>query len=531
MVFGVGKAKFNGFVPADFDAYQEKKWGSNRFNLERMRTREKLTGLHISLQSAWKSHGETLEVGWSHDHPTVFNHKKVSSQWCYTIRSEDARKMLTGTLSRSKSIGAQVEDPALHHLHALVALEIDSEGLGCFFGLHRNASVDTQNLVSKLQDEREFESFKERIVALPEKTILRKDDQESPLSEAKEWTAAEWISWIGSSKENAPQSWLRIGTWQSRDTDTLASEEGSEFLGTWMATLTPLLHFMQWSQDNDFLDLAESLREEKSAREIAQLAAQNARTKASEEREKSAKEGREKEKIERVEREKYAEARRKREREKLAARAAEARANPKPSGPAPDKRTPQPPRRSDGPAPQPRKERSPQPPRRSDGPAPQPRKERTPQPPRRSDGPAPQPRKEMRGARGPDSKSRPQETPRNDRSPRTDRRDSDRSRKDSRSQDSKRDPRRDSRNQSRGPRSGGTKSFKSQGRAQKETIQRVRAEGPIVLGAFVELKSGLLAGRHGQVLELSAKGDAKILVGQFPTRLHTQELILLKEDK
>ena len=43
------------------------------------------------------------------------------------------------------------------------------------------------------------------------------------------------------------------------------------------------------------------------------------------------------------------------------------------------------------------------------------------------------------------------------------------------------------------------------------------------------MKEGLFSGRDGDVVELNSKGQAKVLVGQFPTWVPLKDLTLLKE--
>ena len=215
--------KFEGLTAADFDAYEEKKWQSNRFNLERMRTREKLVGL---LARVMPSEEDTahLEIGWSHDHPTVFNHKKVSSQWCYRLRNEETRKLLSGSLTRSSTIKEQVEDPALHHLHALLGMEINLDGLRVGLSVHQNASVDLENWNRITENAEAFSNVVEHLSSLADNLEVMLGTERSPKETWSQWTAKDWSERIALMSEGK-ESWLHLAIWIPRD-EALAWTEG-----------------------------------------------------------------------------------------------------------------------------------------------------------------------------------------------------------------------------------------------------------------------------------------------------------------
>ena len=127
-------AEFQGWTDADFDAYLEDKWRSNRFNLERMRTREKLeTWMRTFLPSEWE---ETWSWGASHDHPTIFNQKAVTHQRCFLAPGTDS---IRETALAAKALGYSSAEPQPHGLDEaapFVRLRLDTESLSFEFEFH-----------------------------------------------------------------------------------------------------------------------------------------------------------------------------------------------------------------------------------------------------------------------------------------------------------------------------------------------------------------------------------------------------------
>jgi len=469
--------KFEGFTEADFDAYAENKWRSNRFNLERMRTREKLVGLQEQLQPAPEGESPSLESGWSHDHPTVFNNKRVSSQWCYRLRDEESRKILTGSLTRSSSMKEQVEDPALHHLHALLGLEINQTELRIGLSVHQNASVDLENWKKACGDQESFSGLKSLIEALPDSLEVSVGDDRVDAPTWKAWTAEDWALKIGQVQEGkAP--WIHLARWIPRE-DVLAWESDEwKNLAEWMTPLATLHHQLQWSEEHDRLDLQSAIAEEKAARQAAKEATEVAKSVALE---KATKE------------ESKEESHGPRGAISVLGDWRKTRRGPRPSSGGDER------------------------PQKS------PHEDRTPE--NRGDKP-----RESRGDRPRENRGdRPRENRRDEGSRR---RNTKPSREGRDGANRKRGEHRDSRNRKH---SGGRGRDESRGgrstnrQPRREEKKWVEAAGTVSVGSRVRLKEGLLAGRDGNVVELSSKGEAKVLVGQFPTRVSVKTLTLLQE--
>src|SRR5688500_7002506 len=89
---------FTGFAPDDFTAYEQKKWASNAYTLERRRAKDKLLSL---VRGAHEKAGTALaglELHGSDEAPTVANGKKVDAQWAFFIRDQETRAGLRSFL-------------------------------------------------------------------------------------------------------------------------------------------------------------------------------------------------------------------------------------------------------------------------------------------------------------------------------------------------------------------------------------------------------------------------------------------------
>src|SRR5438045_2296174 len=110
---------FQGFAPADFNAYEPKKWGANGYTLERRRAKDKLLSLARAVEGELKEELGGLELGASDEAPTVSNGRKVEAQWAFFTRGADDRASLRTLLLRTDlQGGAGLFDIAVQHQHA-----------------------------------------------------------------------------------------------------------------------------------------------------------------------------------------------------------------------------------------------------------------------------------------------------------------------------------------------------------------------------------------------------------------------------
>jgi len=258
---------FEAFAEADFDAFAEPKWSSNRFNLERMRVAERLRLLERRLTAALAPHAEGTEVGATDARPTVFNGNKVDALWIWRVRDESTRRLLDRLLDRGASLVERVEDPAEHHRHTVLALRIDAAGIQAGVYLHGNARVDIENLVAVRKEAFERDKLARLLAhaaSLGTRPMSLDLGQEGSLP-LPVLAAATWPDVLG--KRLSPHgAGLWCGTSWARE-ECLAG--GAAFvgeLGDRFAALGPLYAALSWSRTNDAAGFADRVKQERTGR-------------------------------------------------------------------------------------------------------------------------------------------------------------------------------------------------------------------------------------------------------------------------
>ncbi|NUN12233.1 MAG: hypothetical protein HUU55_01205 [Myxococcales bacterium] len=254
---------FAGFSEKDFDAYDEKKWTSNRFNLERMRARENAEALAKLVFPTERQAIFGLEQTSSHDHPTLFNHRRVDSQWVFLVRNHEEQKRLTAKIDSEHSVEVQVGDPALHHLHAIVGLKLHFNGLDILFGIHRHASLDLRNFLQKVDVPYERQLFTDLLKMLPagvrfvsgEVTVNPFDVEEKHIRTA-----------VNHLLNDNGGEWLQFVRTLSRDEITSLGENVVQTVRETLSGLLSLYAFASWRRDNDFISLQKAIKEDKKAK-------------------------------------------------------------------------------------------------------------------------------------------------------------------------------------------------------------------------------------------------------------------------
>src|SRR5688572_25442823 len=146
--------EFKGFDPADFDAYEKKKWSSNAYTLQRRTAKDKLLALARSLVEELAEDLQSLELGASEEAPSVANGRKVKAQWVFFTRDAAQRKQLEPHLGKTDLMsGASLFDISVQHQHACLMLRLDHEGFAVGVELATKAKVDRENLGEKLKNE------------------------------------------------------------------------------------------------------------------------------------------------------------------------------------------------------------------------------------------------------------------------------------------------------------------------------------------------------------------------------------------
>jgi len=250
---------FDGFTQSDFDAFEEQKWASNAFNLERLEVKLKLTALGKALVAELDSELPEQEMGLTEERPSIFNQHKVDCMTLYFLRNEESRHELGMILDKTKSIAEHVNDPALHHRHINLAVSIHSRGVDAGLWLHKNAWVDWNNLVERCREYWERDNLSDILKSLPESIQYCYGESMRPDTQAARDVSTEEVI-DGFSKAGF---WSIFGEAIPRMDKDLASSELVARLSQLLKILVPLHTFIGWRRDNDFHQLKEVLKEQK----------------------------------------------------------------------------------------------------------------------------------------------------------------------------------------------------------------------------------------------------------------------------
>jgi hypothetical protein len=136
---------FAAWEAADFDAFAEPKWRSNRFNLERARVRHRLLSLVDQALTAAALDRAGLDIWSSLDHPALVNDHAVRQQTVLLCRSAAQREEIE---ARDPAVSASAPD--FCHIH--VGLVVDACGLTLQFHVPAGARQEQAFIAQAFDD-------------------------------------------------------------------------------------------------------------------------------------------------------------------------------------------------------------------------------------------------------------------------------------------------------------------------------------------------------------------------------------------
>lgn len=348
---------FDGFSAQDFDAYLPDKWGSNMFTLPRRRVRDKLDALSRHLAPMLGSCGIGARAHLSDDHPSLWNKKRVDTQWLFFARDEAAERDIAEVIDLEKTLAATLADPTPLFRHAFLGAAVRVDRLDVGIWLHHDAWVDRRNLLALLADADGRARFEALRAGLPEEIGIGLAEGE--LSPAKDLVPERLDGLLREFEEK--KGWMFAGARLPRDAVIALGADALATVSALFSRLVPLYAFAAWSKTNDAISIDGVVSERRCALRAAEEEIERERC----EREARRREEDERRRKLREETEERARAEQEwRERERAIRRAATTRVEAQPEAPAaaPAERTaPEPAAAKAAPAPQPAREASPGP--------------------------------------------------------------------------------------------------------------------------------------------------------------------------
>ena len=252
---------FEGFLITDFENYSPEKWSSNLHNLGRLQVKEKLAALGKQLIEIVAELNLGLEYETSPERPSIWNNRCVKAQWLFFSRNRTTQRELQTILDRERSIAENVDDPAHHHRHMVLAVRVDQQGCVVMCGAHRSAWLDRRNIQQKWAIDYERDKLLSLFQASPTDYRFISDDIQTELPSSNEDTLDPVFS-----QATKIDGWISFE--RQFSVDAVASSAGDfvSTVGGCFAPLADIYRCLAWSKENDHISLAQLVAQEKKDR-------------------------------------------------------------------------------------------------------------------------------------------------------------------------------------------------------------------------------------------------------------------------
>lgn len=239
-------SRFDGFAPSDFKAFEQKKWSSNLYNLERLQVRERLKSLGRALANTIPSLSTFAWDVTSHT-PNIFNAKKVSEMTLFFSRTEEEKKAIIPLVESKIALPEQIADAAEHHRYVCIGVSISENGVFTGVLLHSTAWLDVMNLLNRVR--KQGEDFLSLLKGLPQGAMIRiGPDEEYKTDEVS-------IDHLTRLESNVLNNTFMINIgWRF---EPISPKVGKpDFLKVCQVLMEPLVqlwHFIAWHPKSDYL--------------------------------------------------------------------------------------------------------------------------------------------------------------------------------------------------------------------------------------------------------------------------------------
>ncbi|MBI5486857.1 MAG: hypothetical protein HY905_05965 [Deltaproteobacteria bacterium] len=255
---------FPGFALDDFENYRPERASSNVYNRQRLAVKEKVDEiLHAALADLGPRRPD-LEAGAADHAPNLRNNRFVEAQWGYLWRRGGERLAIEEVIEGSRGVADLLAVPPPHRLHALLAVVVDPEGFALGARIEARALVDAANLRLVLADPALRARLLEGLHALPEPFVFAIPGREPQA--AATVTEAGVEAFLASFPEDGEASFAIERRWPKAE----AAAAGSGLLAAAradLAALEPVFALAAWSRANDLVGFDALLERVRAERE------------------------------------------------------------------------------------------------------------------------------------------------------------------------------------------------------------------------------------------------------------------------
>jgi transcription antitermination factor NusG len=259
--------EFNGFEDKDFRAFDEKKWQSQAFNLERMAVRDKLELIGSSVEDKLNLKKLKLRIETSAPVPGVSNSHRVRDMWLYFMRTESEEKDVMPLIDRVYPVEQWLKESSSYRRHLILFMRIDCSGVEAGLRIHSRAWIDWQNFINRTKNFFEMERLNAIVQSLPESFFISEcsGEEEKPVNKVNIRAFRFDEEYIKTLEEKIINEdiWFMTGKIYSSLDSEIRTRQWMNTYFNIIDALIPLYNFITWKNTSDYLSIAETIKKEK----------------------------------------------------------------------------------------------------------------------------------------------------------------------------------------------------------------------------------------------------------------------------
>lgn len=241
---------FKGFDSSAFAAFEERKWSSNIYNIERMRVGELLGQVGDAVERRLAASDVIFGRSVTPHTPSVFNGRKVAEMALYFTRTDEQKRAIAPVLDRKVALPDQISDSGEYHRHGFLGLLIRHDRIDVGMMIHSRAWLDVMNLLNRCRErEEEASKFVRMLHLLKPGAVVR-------VSSGKIVPAARFDDSMVSQIEEAVmnESYTFFVGFQFQPDDPAVNVAGfADSVAEMLSGLVDLWKFCAWKPTSNFL--------------------------------------------------------------------------------------------------------------------------------------------------------------------------------------------------------------------------------------------------------------------------------------